>query len=151
LPASQKHNKPLFHEKTLTKAINAFSFPAGLPDKHVILNKWIATCRRGTLDAVTETSLNGEFLGDLLATILGFRTVVGGVLGLFSTTEAKRGKIKLVGRVVAPIELKGAKVNLDRRPSRSLESPAQTAQNLKEDLLGFMQAAWILPFGDNPD
>jgi type I restriction-modification system DNA methylase subunit len=147
LPTSKKHNKPLFHEKTLAKAINNFSFPTDLAEKQGVLDKWIVTYRRGTLDAVNEISLHGEFLIDLFAHILGYQTVVGGegknwtlyaeqnisdhggsadgALGLFSSTETSRGKIKLVGRLVAPIELKGAKIDLDRRPSRSLESPAE--------------------------
>lgn len=163
MSVSKKHNKPLFHEKTLNKAISAFSFPADLPDRHAILDKWFETYRRGILDVVNETSLHGAFLGDLFANILGYRTVVGGkgdhwtlhaeqsisdhggsadgALGFFSTTETKRGKIKLVGRVVAPIELKGAKVDLDRRPSRSLESPVEQGWRYANHTVG---CQWVI-------
>ncbi|WP_232314972.1 Eco57I restriction-modification methylase domain-containing protein [Picosynechococcus sp. PCC 7003] len=43
-------------------------------------------------------------------------------LGLFTATTGKKGEVKLTGRIVAPIELKGAKVNLDHAP-KGKESP----------------------------
>lgn len=147
MPASQKHNKPLFHEKTLARAMANFSWPSDLAAKHDILKKWIATYQSGTLDVVRETSLHGDFLSDLFGSVLGYVSVIqgegeawtlhaeqaisdhggtaDGALGLFSATETLRGKPKLMGRVVAPIELKGTKTNLDRRPAGRRESPVE--------------------------
>lgn len=147
MPVSERHNKPLFHEKTLARAMEGFAWPPDLDEKRAVVDKWVQTYRRGTLDAVKETSLHGEFLGDIFGQVLGYTSVVqgegdtwtlhaeqtisdhggtaDGALGLFSATETLRGKPKLIGRVVAPIELKGAKINLDRRPTGRVESPVE--------------------------
>jgi type I restriction-modification system DNA methylase subunit len=127
---------PLFHQKTLRNAVQGFSFPLDVLVLQQKLQRWIATLDSGTLDGVKETSLHGEFLGNVFQDILGYRSVIqgagqnwefhaeqtiadgggsaDGALGFFSATEGKKGKVKLQGRVVAPIELKGAKSDLDR-------------------------------------
>lgn len=127
---------PLFHQKTLRNAVQGFSFPLNVLVLQQKLQRWIATLDSGTLDGVKETSLQGEFLGNVFQDILGYRSVIqgagqnwefhaeqtiadgggsaDGALGFFSATEGKKGKVKLQGRVVAPIELKGAKSDLDR-------------------------------------
>jgi type I restriction-modification system DNA methylase subunit len=81
-------------------------------------------------------SLHGDFLKDVFQEILGYRSVIqgggrlweihaeqtisdgggsaDGALGFFTAQENKQGKVKLQGRVIAPIELKGTKDDLDR-------------------------------------
>ena len=48
-----------------------------------------------------------------------------GALGFFTAVEGKKGKVKLQGRVVAPIELKGAKDDLDRPAPGRKESAVE--------------------------
>lgn len=127
----------LFHPKTLRDAVKAFRFPADLEAKQAIVCQWIETLAAGTLAQVKETSLHGEFLSDIFRSVLGYRGIVeaggvawelhpernvgnrGGVadaaLGLFTSQVSDRGAVKLAGRTVAPIELKGAAIDLDRK------------------------------------
>jgi hypothetical protein len=57
--------------------------------------------------------------GGSLWEICAEQTIAGGgsadaALGLFTAAEKQQGKVKLQGRIIAPIELKGAKNDLDR-------------------------------------
>lgn len=121
----------LFHSKTLNTALRNFSFPPDIEIRHLKIDKWIETLNAGTLDEVKEVSLHGDFLKDVFQDILGYRSVIQGggkiweihaeqtisdgggsadaALGFFTAEENKKGKIKLQGRIVAPIELKGTK------------------------------------------
>ena len=134
----------LFHSKTLNNALRNFVSPSDIEARHQKIGQWIEALQRGTLDEIKEVSLHGQFLNDVFQQILGYRSVIegdgeaweiqseqtisdgggsaDGALGFFTTTEDKKGKVKLQGRVIAPIELKGAKNDLDRPASRSKES-----------------------------
>ncbi|AFZ18144.1 Eco57I restriction-modification methylase domain-containing protein [Allocoleopsis franciscana] len=137
----------LFHRKTLNKALRAFTFPPDLAVRHQKIQPWIATLKTGTLNQVKEVSLHGDFLKDTFQEILGYRSVIqgggkswelhaeqaisdgggsaDGALGFFTAVEGKKGKVKLQGRVVAPIELKGAKDDLDRPAPGRKESAVE--------------------------
>ncbi len=126
----------LFHRKTLNQALRNFVFPADLESRHQVIAQWITTLQQGTLDEIKEVSLHGQFLNDIFQQILDYRSVIqgggrvweihaeqtvsdgggaaDGALGLFTASENKQGKVKLQGRIIAPIELKGAKNDLDR-------------------------------------
>ena len=126
----------LFHSKTLKSAIQSFSFPADFEERHQKIIEWIEPLEKGVLDEIKEVSLHGQFLADIFQQILGYRSVIQGsgqaweihaeqsisdgggsadaALGFFTATEGKKGKATLKGRVIAPIELKGAKNDLDR-------------------------------------
>ena len=126
----------LFHSKTLKSAIQSFSFPADFEERHQKIIEWIEPLEKGVLDEIKEVSLHGQFLADIFQQILGYRSVIQGsgqaweihaeqtisdgggsadaALGFFTATEGKKGKATLQGRVIAPIELKGAKNDLDR-------------------------------------
>jgi hypothetical protein len=138
------HIKPLFHEKTLNRALKGFTFPADLEARRQVIRPWIATLHSGTLDVTKEVSLHGDFLESVFGKILGYTNVIEGVgrawtlhaettishgggsadgaIGFFSATESVRGAVHLKGRIVAPIELKGAGNNLDRPASGRTES-----------------------------
>jgi hypothetical protein len=144
--ATQQANA-LFHTKTLNKALKAFTFPADLAGRHQKILQWIATLKTGTLNQVKEVSLHGDFLKDTFQEVLGYRSVIqgggkswelhaeqaisdgggsaDGALGFFTAVEGKKGKVKLQGRVVAPIELKGAKDDLDRPAPGRKESAVE--------------------------
>ncbi|MEB3211906.1 MAG: DNA methyltransferase, partial [Leptolyngbyaceae bacterium] len=134
----------LFHPKTLKNALEHFTFPSDIVERHEKILPWIKTLDSGTLDEVKETSLHGDFLKDIFQSVLGYRSVIAGegqnwelhaeqtisdgggsadgALGFFTATESKKGAVKLQGRVVAPIELKGAKNDLDRAAPGRKES-----------------------------
>jgi type I restriction-modification system DNA methylase subunit len=144
--ATQQANA-LFHTKTLNKALKAFTFPPDLAVRHHKIQQWIAALKTGTLNQVKEVSLHGDFLKDTFQEVLGYRSVIqgggkswelhaeqaisdgggsaDGALGFFTAVEGKKGKVKLQGRVVAPIELKGAKDDLDRPAPGRKESAVE--------------------------
>lgn len=128
----------LFHKKTLETAIAHFSFPPDLDERRVRIARWIHALRSGSLDEIKETSLHGQFLADIFQHVLGYRGIIDGegqawelhpertiaagggtadgALGWFHGASADNA-IPLSGRVVAPIELKGARTDLDYRPA----------------------------------
>ncbi|WP_072620418.1 Eco57I restriction-modification methylase domain-containing protein [Spirulina major] len=128
---------PLFQPKLLKNSVRAYSFPLDLSDRHALLNRWSDRIQSGTLDKIKEVSLHGDFLRDIFQTILGYRSVMSGsgetwdihaeatiaarggaadaAIGFFS--DPPDGQ-KLTGRIIAPIELKGSKTNLDKAGSR---------------------------------
>jgi type I restriction-modification system DNA methylase subunit len=135
----------LFHQKTLNKELLNFNFPSDLDSRHQSVLQWIQTLDQGTLDQVKEVSLHGQFFQDFFQRILGYRSVIegagknweihsestisdgGGVadgaIGFFNAIENDKGKVKLQGKIVAPIELKGSKTDLDRPLAGKKETP----------------------------
>ncbi|WP_016951949.1 Eco57I restriction-modification methylase domain-containing protein [Anabaena sp. PCC 7108] len=133
---SQQISKALFQKKTLKNALVNFKFPPDLEERHTIIKKWIEALNSGTLNQVKEVSLHGDFLKDIFQDVLGYCSIIAGggkvweihaeqtiadgggsadaALGFFTATENNKGKVKLQGKVVAPIELKGTKDDLDR-------------------------------------
>jgi type I restriction-modification system DNA methylase subunit len=136
---SQKDDKALFQKKALKNALGAFKFPEDLAARHQLIIKWVEALNSGTLDKISEVSLQGNFLKEIFQDVLGYQSVIDGggkkwelypekniadgggfadaALGYFTATENKKGQVKLQGQVVAPIELKGSKNNLDRAAS----------------------------------
>ena len=131
----------LFQIKLLRNGINQFQFPSDLEAKHQVIQRWIETDRNGTLAKISEVQLHGEFLGDIFRDVLGYGTVTqsqgktwelyaeasitdkGGradaALGIFSAVLGTKGNVKLEGRIVAPIELKGARTSLDDKQGKN--------------------------------
>jgi type I restriction-modification system DNA methylase subunit len=131
----------LFQIKLLRNAVNNYQFPSDLEAKHQVIQRWIETDRNGTLAKISEVQLHGEFLGDIFRDVLGYGTITqsqgktwelyaeasitdkGGradaALGLFSAVKEGKGSVKLVGRIVAPIELKGARTSLDDKQGKN--------------------------------
>lgn len=147
MPVAQTaHSNTLFHQKTLNLALRNFSFPTDLATRHQLVNQWITSLHTGTLDAMKEVTLHGSFLNDIFQQVLGYRFVVQGgsvweicaeqtiagggsadaALGLFTAAEKQKGKpLQLQGRIIAPIELKGAKNDLDRPAPGRKESAVE--------------------------
>ena len=113
--------------------------------RHQKLGTWIAALKTGTLDEVKEVSLHGSFINDIFQDILGYCSVIqgagkaweinaeqtisdgggsaDGAIGFFTAADNPKGKtVSLQGKVIAPIELKGAKNDLDRPASGRAES-----------------------------
>lgn len=141
---TNRSTRALFHSKTLNTALRAFSFPQDMEVRHQKLGTWIAALKTGTLDEVKEVSLHGSFINDIFQDILGYCSVIqgagkaweinaeqtisdgggsaDGAIGFFTAAGNPKGKVKLQGKVIAPIELKGAKNDLDRTASGRAES-----------------------------
>lgn len=152
----------LFHGKTLQTALKAFEFPADLEARHAPVKNWATVLKSNSLKAVKETSLHGDFLGDIFRDALGYRSIVGGqgqhwelhaekhidggggfadgAIGLFSAVTGSGGKQKLTGRVVAPIELKGTKTDLDTR-HKGQESPVEQGWRYANYTMG---CRWVI-------
>lgn len=144
---TNKITHPLFHPKTLNNALRNFTFPQDLDQRHALVKKWLEPLKAGTLNEIKEVSLHGEFLTDIFQRVLGYVSVISGggkaweihaettisdgggsadaALGFFTASAGKKDKIKLEGKVIAPIELKGAKEDLDRPPSGRKESAVE--------------------------
>jgi type I restriction-modification system DNA methylase subunit len=125
--------KPLFHRQTLNQTVSHFTFPNNLEKRHQIIINWVNLLRSGKLIAMNEVSLHGQFLGEIFQEVLGYQPVTksesweicaetsisdgGGsadaALGFFTAVAGKKNQKKLEGKIVAPIELKGAKNDLD--------------------------------------
>ncbi|MBD2428823.1 Eco57I restriction-modification methylase domain-containing protein [Phormidium sp. FACHB-1136] len=142
MPQSSHHR--LFQEKTLSRALKGFTFPDDIATRHQAILQWVKALESGTLDAMKETSLHGDFLHKVFQEVLGYRSVVGGAgqrwelhaeqtisdgggsadgaLGFFTAITDQKGGKKLEGRVIAPIELKGSKNDLDRAAPGRKES-----------------------------
>jgi|688.fasta_scaffold06091_2 type I restriction-modification system DNA methylase subunit len=141
---NQQFSKTLFQKKTLKNALVNFKFPSDLEERHKIMKKWIEALNSGTLNQVKEVSLHGDFLKDIFQDVLGYSSIIAGggklweihaeqtiadgggsadaAVGFFNATENNKGKVKLQGKVVAPIELKGTKDDLDRPAPARKES-----------------------------
>lgn len=141
---SHQLSKALFQKKTLKNALGNFKFPSDLEQRHQIMIKWVEALNSGTLNQVKEISLHGDFLKDIFQNVLGYSSIITGggkvweihaeqtiadgggsadaAVGFFTATENNKGKVKLQGKVVAPIELKGTKDDLDRPASGRKES-----------------------------
>jgi type I restriction-modification system DNA methylase subunit len=131
---------PLFHPRVLPKHIEGHAFPADMAQRHEILRQWVASLRAGKLDDANEVKLHGEFLTRVFGDVLGYRTMAQtGAEGWELEAERKVGaggksadgalgffQHGRPARVVAPIELKGAKHHLDRALGRVL-TPVQQA------------------------
>ena len=141
---SQQLSKALFQKKSLKNALVKFKFPSDLEQRHQIIIKWVEALNSGTLNQVKEISLHGDFLKDIFQNVLGYSSIITGggkvweihaeqtiadgggsadaAVGFFTATQNNKGKVKLQGKVVAPIELKGTKDDLDRPAAGRKES-----------------------------
>jgi type I restriction-modification system DNA methylase subunit len=142
---TNRSTRALFHSKTLNTALRAFSFPQDMEVRRQKLGTWITALKTGTLNEVKEVSLHGSFINDIFQDILGYCSVIqgagkaweinaeqtisdgggsaDGAIGFFTAADNPKGKaVSLQGKVIAPIELKGAKNDLDRPASGRSES-----------------------------
>ncbi|WP_338017077.1 Eco57I restriction-modification methylase domain-containing protein [Myxacorys almedinensis] len=154
-------DKALFNRKVLNTAIAHYGFPADLEARYQKILAWVESLEAGTLYQVKETALHGQFLRDVFQEVLGYRSMIegggktweiaaeetiangggsaDGALGFFSGKETTKGKVKLEGQVIAPIELKGAKADLDRQ--KAGESPVDQGWRYANHTAG---CRWVL-------
>ncbi|MBS3028061.1 MAG: Eco57I restriction-modification methylase domain-containing protein [Dolichospermum sp. DET50] len=142
---SQQVSKALFQKKVLKNALVNFKFPSDLEARHQIITKWVEALNSGTLNQEKEVALHGDFLKDIFQDVLGYSSIIAGggklweinaeqtiangrgyadaALGLFTATENNKRKVQ--DKVVAPIELKGTKDDLDRPAPGRKESAVE--------------------------
>lgn len=117
---------PLFHPKVVQQEMGRFQFPGDIHIKHESVKKWVTFLKAGILDEINEVSLHADFLKDIFEGVLGYtgpvagcsewnlypekRTAPGG-----GSADAAIGFFRkgASDRIVAPIELKGARTPLD--------------------------------------
>lgn len=155
--------RALFNEKVLRRAVGAFDFPEDIEQRHQRAIEWVKTLQSGALEALEETSPHGDFLRGFFVPVLGYRTVVGGegrdwslhpektvatggssadgALGRFNATQGSGEKVRLEGRLVAPIELEGAEWHLDRLTADRKETPVQRGWRYATETVG---CKWIV-------
>jgi hypothetical protein len=135
--AMNRTDKALFHRKTLDKAVANHKFPDDLTAKYDEMQKWVRLLQAGTLTTLKEVTLHSDFLQSVFCRVLDYRSLIesdgktwelyaektmadgGGsadaALGFFYSNSNLKGKQKLDDCIVAPIELKGVKTDLDRQ------------------------------------
>lgn len=141
---------PLFNPKTIQNAAAAYAWRP-TPDQTAAAQEWAAMATDPGIDLKNESQLEQEFNHVVLQRVLGYAvsrpgtpgtmeakqgipggTIVDVALGHFTPSEA---------RIVAPLELKGPKVALDRIMPGRAKTPVQQAWDYAVDAPG---ARWVL-------
>lgn len=127
----------LFHQKTVISWLAAHPLPADLAERHTLVLPWIAALQSGSLNEIKEVSLHGQFLGELFQRCLGYRSAVQGegvawelhaeqAIGGSGSADAALGFFAPgTAQIICPIELKGAKNDLDRPAPGRRESAVE--------------------------
>jgi SAM-dependent methyltransferase len=127
----------LFHQKTVISWLAAHPLPADLAERHTLVLPWIAALQSGALNEIKEVSLHGQFLGELFQRCLGYRSAVQGegvawelhaeqAIGGSGSADAALGFFTPgTAQIICPIELKGAKNDLDRPAPGRRESAVE--------------------------
>ena len=135
---------PLFHPKVLVRHTRGIHIP---PEHIDVLAKWTESLKKGLFDV--ETQSDARFIQRILMDVLGYvgrgdspnwtlsknQDIGGGnvdvALGNFTAD---------IAQILAPLELKGAKTNLDISTSRG-ETPVQQAWRYANTIEG---TKWVL-------
>ena len=141
---------PLFNEKIVASALRAFASPAD-GDALSAAAEWAARARDDAFDLQNESKLEQEFNRTVIQRALGYVARAPGVTGSMQVKQAVPGgtivDVALGSfdegemRIVAPLELKGPKVALDRIMPGRAKTPVQQAWDYAMDAPG---AQWVL-------
>jgi hypothetical protein len=141
---------PLFNERTLRDALAAFSWEPS-SDEATAAAAWSERASDPGFDLQNESQLEQEFNRTVLQQILGYAAVAPGVPGTMQVKQAIPGGTivdvalgqfdKGEATIVAPLELKGPKVALDRIMPGRAKTPVQQAWDYAMDTPG---ARWVL-------
>jgi hypothetical protein len=140
----------LFNPKTIENAVATYAW-CPTPDQAAAAREWADMASDPGMDLKNESQLEQEFNQVVLQRVLGYTVSRPGVPG---TMEAKQGvpggTIVDVAlghfapndvRIIAPLELKGPKVALDRIMPGRAKTPVQQAWDYAMDAPG---ARWVL-------
>jgi type I restriction-modification system DNA methylase subunit len=137
----------LFNRKTLKAALAAAPVPT--PDQIAAAGVWAANARDGFFKQ-NESQLEQRFNGEILQAILGYRPFAGGEPGNFKPkviigpreADVAIGSFDATSEtILAPVELKGPKVELDKIMPGRAKTPVQQAWEYAADAPG---ARWVL-------
>ncbi|MEY2884458.1 MAG: hypothetical protein RL490_2182, partial [Pseudomonadota bacterium] len=138
----------LFNRKTLNAAL-ARAAPEPTPEQLASAATWAADAR-DKFFRQNESQLEQRFNAEILQTLLGYRPFAGGIAGTFKPkviigpreVDVAIGSFDGVAeRIVAPIELKGPRVELDKIMSGRAKTPVQQAWEYAADAPG---SRWVL-------
>lgn len=128
----------LLKPRIVNEYMRGFTWPGDLEQKKAMLDHWVTTLNSGVLTNMSESSLHADFLKDIFESVLGYPTVVtsgGTEWNLYpekhtslggGTADAALGFFSEGSeRMVAPIELKGVREDLDRVQSRGYTTVQQ--------------------------
>jgi len=141
---------PLFNSKTIQHATAAYAWEP-TPDQTAASREWAEMAADPGIDLKNESQLEQEFNRVILQRVLGYTVSRPGIPG---TMEAKQGipggtivDVALghfapnQALIIAPLELKGPKVALDRIMPGRAKTPVQQAWDYAMDTPG---ARWVL-------
>jgi type I restriction-modification system DNA methylase subunit len=140
----------LFNEKVVTAALKSFDRSAGT-DALAAAAEWAVRARDIAFDLQNESNLEQEFNHTVIQRALGYVARAPGITGSMQVKQAiPGGTIVDVAlgafsdeetSIVAPLELKGPKVPLDRIMPGRAKTPVQQAWDYAMDAPG---AKWVL-------
>ena len=141
---------PLFNEKVVSSALHAFDMATG-GDAQAAAAEWAARASDVAFDLQNESNLEQEFNRILIQRALGYIARAPGVTGTMQVKQAVPGGTIVdvaLGTfddgetsIVAPLELKGPRVPLDRIMPGRAKTPVQQAWDYAMDAPG---AKWVL-------
>lgn len=139
----------LFNDRIVAAAIDGLT-PAS-PTQIDAAAQWAARARSDALDLQNESQIEQDFNRVVIRDLLGYRTQEPGAPGTFGVKQSIPGGTIVdaalghfdgaVSRIVAPLELKGPKVALDRIMPGRAKTPVQQAWDYAMDAPG---ARWVL-------
>ena len=141
---------PLFNERSLRSALAGYAWEP-TADEAAVAAAWAKRATDPGFDLQNESQLEQEFNRAILQEILGYAAVGPGAPGTMQVKQAIPGGTIVdvaLGRfdrgeatIVAPLELKGPKVALDRIMPGRAKTPVQQAWDYAMDTPG---ARWVL-------
>lgn len=141
---------PLFNSKTLRNALASFTWEPS-PLERAAAEDWAQRAADPLFDLQNESQLEQEFNRIVLQQVLGYAAPAPGVTGTMQVKQAVPGGTIVdvalgnfsngQASIIAPLELKGPKVALDRIMPGRAKTPVQQAWDYAMDAPG---ARWVL-------
>lgn len=141
---------PLFNPKTVQNALTAFAWKP-TPEEAAAAQAWAVRAADPLFDLRNESQLEQEFNHTVLQLVLGYSAAAPGVRGTMQVKQPVPGGTTVdvaLGQftdsqasIIAPLELKGPKVALDRIMPGRAKTPVQQAWDYAMDAPG---ARWVL-------
>ncbi|MER8453397.1 N-6 DNA methylase [Mesorhizobium sp. M1428] len=141
---------PLFNPKTVENALAAFTWEPTAAET-VAAQAWAARAADPLFDLQNESQLEQEFNRTVLQQVLGYAAPAPGMVGTMQVKQPVPGGtivdvalghfVDGKATIIAPLELKGPKVALDRIMPGRAKTPVQQAWDYAMDAPG---ARWVL-------
>ncbi len=141
---------PLFNPKTIQNALVTFAWQPS-EDESAAARTWAERAADPSIELQNESQLEQEFNRAIVQQVLGYTAQAPGVAGTMRVKQPVPGGTTVdvalghfaedSARIVAPLELKGPKVALDRIMPGRAKTPVQQAWDYAMDAPG---ARWVL-------